>query len=293
MALNRSVSTIVDELKRNRGKDGYDPNKADHKAYVRRKYSKYQGMKIVDDNPLQDFVEKLLLDDQSPEAIAGRLRQQNKILAYASKNTIYRYIKSDHGRRVEYHRGQIRRKRGRHKPRTKPWRDRTFIDKRPLYINNRRRIGDAEGDFIVSGKSGHGILLVIEDRKLRCLFLEQILQPDCRAITQALGRIKNRYPELTSLTTDNDLLFQHHKQLEKKLGIKIYFCFPGHAWEKGSVENRNAWLRRYIPKSSDISRYSKYFIKKLEDKHNRQFMKILQYRTPQERLEAYRKRKNA
>lgn len=290
-ALERSVSTIKDELTRNRNKAGYDPNKAHHKAYIRRKYSKYQGMKIVEDDKLKSFVDELLYDDQSPEAISGRLNNRQSFLVTVSKDSIYRYIKSDHGRRIEYHRDQIRRKKKRHQPRTKPWRDRTFIDKRPVYINNRRRVGDAEGDFIVSGKSGWGILLVIEDRKLRVLFLELILKTKLSAITRACQQIKKRYPEWQSLTTDNDLLFQHHKQLATKLNIKIYFCFPGHAWEKGGVENRNAWIRKYIPKSSDLSRFSKQFIKKIELKHNRRFMKILNYQSPQETLDAYRKRK--
>lgn len=93
------------------------------------------------------------------------------------------------------------------------------------------------------------------------------------------------------MTTDNDILFQHHKTLEKKLQIKIYFCFPGHMWEKPSVENTNGYIRRYIPKSSDISRYSKQFIKKIEEKMNRRYMKILKYHTPQELLDSHRKRK--
>ena len=291
LALGRSQSTIVDELKRNKTRGQYDSKKANHKAYVRRKYSKYQGMKIVDNDRLKSFVDDLLYDDQSPEAIAGRLKRRQRSLPYVSKDSIYRYIKSFHGRRIEYHRGQIRRKKRHHRSRAKPWQDRTFIDKRPPFINNRRRVGDAEGDFIVSGKSGHGILLVIEDRKLRTTFLEQILEPNLTTVTRAFNRIKKRYPEWQSLTLDNDILFQHYKKLEKKFNIKIYFCFPGHAWEKGAVENRNAWLRRYISKGSDLSRFSKQFIKNLEIKHNRRFMKILNYRSPQEVLNTYRKRK--
>ena len=49
------------------------------------------------------------------------------------------------------------------------------IDKRPKYINQRKRIGDAEADFLVSGKTGKGIILNVTDRKSRLVFLEQIL----------------------------------------------------------------------------------------------------------------------
>ncbi|MBU1730237.1 helix-turn-helix domain-containing protein [Patescibacteria group bacterium] len=80
-ALKRSVSTISDEIKLNSVKGKYDPKKAHHKAYVRRKYSKYQGMKIVKNKELKEFIEKKLCDDQSPRAIAGRLKKNRKTSA--------------------------------------------------------------------------------------------------------------------------------------------------------------------------------------------------------------------
>jgi IS30 family transposase len=73
--LGRSVSTISDEIKLNSVKGKYDPKKAHHKAYARRKYSKYQGMKIVKDKRLREFIDEKLYDDQSPRAIAGRLKK--------------------------------------------------------------------------------------------------------------------------------------------------------------------------------------------------------------------------
>lgn len=283
------MSTIADELRRNKVKGRYLAEKAHHKACVRRRRAKFQGRKIAVHRGLRSFVEEELYDDQSPEAIAGRLKL--KKLPYASKDSIYRYIKSPYGRRIEYHRSKVRRKRRRKKPRTKPWKDRTFIDKRPASIKARLHVGHAEGDFIVSGKSGKGILLTMKDRKLRCTFVEQILVPTTKEVTKACKRIKKRYPEWKSMTTDNDLLFQHHKTLEKELGIKIYFCFPGHMWEKPQIENANGYIRRYIPKGSNISKYSKMFIKTLEAKMNRRYMKVLGYHTPQELLDAYRRKK--
>ena len=248
-------------------------------------------MKIVQHRKLQAYVEQELYDDQSPEAIAGLLQKRQRKLPYVSKDSIRRYITSPYGRWVEYHRSKIKRNRRRTKPRSKPWKDRVFIDRRPASINARKHVGHAEGDFIVSGKSGSDILLVIVDRKLRTAFLEQILKPSVVNVTKAMLKIKQRYPEWKTMTTDNDILFQDHPTMVQKLGITIYFCFPGHAWEKGSIENANKWIRRYIPKSSDISRYSKRFVRKLEEKINRRIMKTLNYYRPQELLEAYRKRK--
>ncbi len=287
----RSPSTVSDELKRNAVRGRYESAKAQVKAYQRRWRQDYDAKRIPRNGKLQAFIEQELYDDQSPEAIAGPLNHRQKNLPYASKNTIYRYIKSGYGRRIEYHRSKIKQKRRRHQPASKPWKDRVFIDQRPAYINARRRIGDAEADFIVSGKSGSGILLVVVDRKMKASFLEQILLPSQQEVTKAFVRIKRRYPELKTITTDNDILLQHHRELERKLGVKIYFCHPGHAWEKGQVENTNKWIRRYIPKSSDISRYSKRFIRSLEAKLNRRIMQVLNYRRPEELLASYRKHK--
>lgn len=247
-------------------------------------------MKIVQNRKLQDYVEQELYDDQSPEAIAGLLQERQRKLPYVSKDSIRRYIRSPYGRWIEYHRSKLKRRRRRTKPRTKPWKDRVFIDKRPASINARRHVGHAEGDFIDSGKSGHGKLLVIIDRKLRVVFLEQMLKLSMLNVLKAMLKIKQRYPEWKSMTTDNDLLFQDHSALARRLGIKVYFCFPGHAWEKGSIENANGYIRRYVPKGSDISRYSRRFIKNLEEKMNRRIMKTLNYYRPGELLEHYRKR---
>lgn len=289
--LKRSKSAIADEWKLNAVKGIYDPAKAQQKSYVRRKNAKYQGKKIAKHDQLRKFVEDKLMDDQSPQAIAGRIRKKEKHLPSVSKESIYRYIKSPYGRNIEIHRQRKRpRKRGR---RTKQEKldGRTFIHERPQHINKRTSGGHAEADFIVSGKCGHGILLVVVDRKMRVSFLELILVVSIQKVHRAFLRIQKRYPEMKSFTTDNDILFRHHKKLEKLLGIKIYFCHPFHSWEKGAVENVNKYIRKDIPKGSDLSRYSKKFILSLEEKLNRRAMKCLDYATPQEMLEAFRERK--
>ena len=92
-ALQRAASSIWNEVSRNKTDDEYDPVKAKHKAYVKRKYAKYQGMKIVKNSLLQVFVERFLLDGQSPEDISGRLKYHpEKGLDYVSKEAVERLI---------------------------------------------------------------------------------------------------------------------------------------------------------------------------------------------------------
>jgi len=248
-------------------------------------------MKIVKDKGLKTFVDNCLLEGQSPEGISGRLKyKREKNLPYLSKDSIYRYIKSPYGRKIEAK--LIKQKKRSRKRKNKGILDgRTFIDKRPNYINTRKKIGDAEFDFIVSGKSGKGILLVVTDRKLRVSFLEPIYKVSIKNVHLTALKIKERYPEWRTGTTDNDLLFARHKELERELNIKIYFCNPYHSWEKGTVENTNGEIRKDMPKGSDIFKYPPFFFKKIEQKLNDRFMKCLQYQTPAEALLKCRKQK--
>lgn len=292
--LHRSVSTLSDEIARNSANGVYDPEKAHAKARVRRQNAKYQAMKIVGNRALQHHIETLLFDDQSPRAIAGRLKKEHKKDASrrVSKESIYRYVGSVYGRLVEAYRKK--KKNGNAKKRSQSkgsLSDRVFIDKRPDSINRRRRLGNAEADFIVSGKGGKGILLVVVDRKSRAAFLELILKVTIANVHRAFQCIKKRFSEMRTLTLDNDILFQRHKELEQLLGLKIYFCNPYHSWENGTVENVNKYIRREIPKGSDLSHYTKQFIRNLEAKLNRRILEVLRFSTPEEVLERLRKQK--
>lgn len=240
------------------------------------------GKKIALHSVLRRFVEAHLMDDQSPEAIGGRLRKVERTITDVSAYAIRRFIKSPYGRRIEAHRAKVfKRKRRQRVPKT-ILNGKRMISQRPKGIAKRRGLGHMEGDFILSGKSGKGILLTLTDRKVRKSLLEKILPVSVRNVKRALLRMKKRYPEVKTITFDNDLLLLEHKRLEQELGVRIYFCHPRSPWEKPSIENLNKVLRRYIPKSSDISRYSKMFIKKLEGKVNRRFMECLGFLTPDE-----------
>lgn len=249
---------------------------------MKRRYSRVVGKKIALDIELRTFVETHLLDDQSPEEIAKRLKRVEKHLAYVSASAIRRYIKSPYGRRIESHRAKVFKRKRRAPVSKKRLKDKRMIDKRPSKINQRWGLGHMEGDFIVSGRSGQGLVLALRDRKVRKNLLERILPVSVKNVERALLCMKKRYPEMQTITFDNDILFLEHQRLEKKLGVRIYFCHPHAPWEKPSIENLNKILRRYIPKSSDISKYSKARLKKLEAKLNRHFMDVLDSLTPDE-----------
>lgn len=291
-ALKRPKSSVGYEFKKRRKGRKYDAVYAKHISYVRARRGRKEGKKIALNQKLREFVETHLLDDQSPEALAGRLTRITKDIGAASARAIRRYITSVYGRKIEAHRATVFKKaRRRGVPKT-VLDGKRMISKRPKRINERKGLGHMEGDFIVSGKTGKGLLLALTDRRVRKSLLERILPVSVKNVERALLRIKKRFPEIKTITFDNDILFLEHKRLEKKLGVKIYFCHPRSPWEKPGVENLNKWLRRYVPKSSDISRYSKLFFQKLEAKANRRFMEVLGFYTPEEKYIQALKRKN-
>lgn len=288
-ALNRSVSTISEEIKNNSTRGEYDSEKAQFKAYFRRHQASFRGKKIVANSNLRSFVDEALSDGQSPEAIAGRLKFQEKHLPYVSKDTIYRYQKSPYGKLLGI-RIKTKSKLKESRKITK-LKDRVFLENRPKIIEKRGRVGDLEADFIVSGKDGKGVVLTAVCRKTRVAFLEKIDEVTVDNVHLTFLKIKKRFPEIETLTLDNDILFKMHKTLEAILQTPIYFCHPYHSWEKGSIENVNMEIRKYIPKGSNLSQYSYEYIRAVERRLNDRFMQCLKYKTPQEKLNESRKNK--
>jgi IS30 family transposase len=296
--LGRSPNTISYELKHNQVNDEYIAIKAQAKAVSRRRTAKFQGRKIVGNRFLREFVDRALVAGQSPETIAGRLKAGlEPELPYVSRDTIEEYVRSAHGRQIEYELKVIKAEQKKHRRRKRSAPERVvgdpkaYIDDRPACITNREGVGDLEVDFIVSGKQGKGYCLTAADRKLRVGFIRKVLPVSVGEALRTLQEIKRVFPELQSISTDNDILWAYHKKLEKLLGVPFYFCRPYSSWEKGSIENYNKQARHYVRKGSDISQYSEEYLQVVETKLNSRYMAVLGYQTPTEALVVYRKSK--
>ena len=286
-ALNRNVSSISREIANNAVNGEYDPAKANHKSYVARKYSKYQGMKIEGSHALRRYVETHLKEDWSPEEVSGRIEEIDRHITSVSTKGIYKYVASVYGRALERHLTYKGNKKRSH-PRTKvtQLKDRVFIDQRPKIVDGRARFGDWEGDFIVSGKNGSGALLVLHERKARYAIIRKIDCPSIERVHQCLYEMTGGVV-MNTLTLDNDILFRKHREMSNILGTPVYFCHPYHSWEKGGVENTNKLIRRYVQKGSDISKVRDERIGEIQMKLNARPRKCLRYRTPQEVMERY------
>ena len=279
--LGKTHGAVGYEIKENSTKGIYDPKKAQHKAYVSRKYSKYQGMKVHEDRKLESYVQEKLALDWSPEEISGRIKYVDRQIKYVSAKGIYKYVYSVFGRLVEkFLRYKNKSKKGGNHIKATELKDRVFIQYRPKIIEKRRRFGDWEGDFIVSGKNGSGALLVLVERKTRYVIIRKLLSRDTATVNAAIYEMTGCVVCFNSLTIDNDISFRKHAALSKMLNAPVYFCQPYHSWEKGTVENMNKWIRQYVPKKTDISKLTDERVKFVESRLNNRPRKCLKFRTP-------------
>ena len=280
--LGRSVSSISEEVSKRKVQGVYTTRKAAHKAYVKRKYAKKDCLKIALDADLKKYVGDKLQDEWSPELIAGRLKEHEKSLQYASTKAIYKFIYSVHGRKLErFLPSHMVKKKGGPKRNTSIWEDgRISIEERPKKVLSRKEFGHFEGDFIESGKDGVGSILVLVERKTRFPYLRYCTDRSTAGVNALIAETL-KTAHLKSLTFDNDISLKKHKELSVLVEADVFFCHPQSPHEKGTVENRNKAIRRYIPKKSDISQYQNK-LAVIETKLRSRPMKCLHFNTPME-----------
>jgi IS30 family transposase len=282
--LGRSVSSISEEISSNSVKSVYKADAADRKARLRRRSSKVQCLKVAMDPLLKEFVTKEIGNDQSPEGISGRLKHVRTDLQYASTKAIYAFVHSPHGRKIEKHlyRKVVKRRGGLKRGEKKTSVDgRIMIDKRPKSVEKRKEFGHFEGDFIESGRDGKGSLLVLVERKTRYPFLVYTEDKSTTHINALVARTLQGVP-IKSITLDNDISFQKHAELSGLVDAVVFFCHPYCSHEKGTVENRNRCVRRYVPKKTNLSSVSIERFAVIEGILRTRYMNVLNFKTPQE-----------
>ena len=291
--LGRHPSTIHREIRRNWFDDGpwlrgYFAVAANERASTRRR----RVGKLHRDPELARFVSERLQETWSPEQIAGHLKSTRQLQAYACHETIYRYVYGPDGRAAELYKllpRMRRRRRARYarRPRGLHIPPHNTIAQRPAHIGERQSYGHWECDLIAFRKEygRHNITTLVERRSR---YLIMIKNPS-RSSTGIMAGLAERLepfppPMRQSITFDRGTEFAFFATLKRSLEIDSYFCKPQAPWQKGTVENTNGRLRRFLPSDTDIALVPPEKLLELSTRLNRIPRKCLGYRTPEDVL---------
>lgn len=282
--LGRDKGTISRELRRNQAPAGYLPDLAQRRYQARRQRCRPR-LRLAE-RGLRRSVILLLQQGWSPEQIAGRLRMEQGGTV-VNHETIYRFVyDSPLGRQEKLYeylrRGQKKRRRrqGR-RVHTGPIAHRTFIDARPSAANERTEIGHWESDSLLFGREEAVNVLV--DRLSRFTVLTRLAGKTARDTRQVLVERLDPLPR-HSLTADNGGENADHGRISQQLAIPFFFCHPYHSWEKGTVENTNGLIRRYLPRDTDLRRVAQDDLEAIAADLNHRPRKCLGFLTPAEVL---------
>ena len=112
-------------------------------------------------------------------------------------------------------------------------------------------------DTVVSCKGSTGALLVLTDRCTRYQLIHKIKSKSAADVVGAVRSLRRSGYRFSTITVDNGCEFADYNGIRRVSGADVYYCHPYSSWERGSNECANAFIRRFIPKGTDISKVPK------------------------------------
>lgn len=303
----KSITYIAERLGRNRSsinrevkkwvvnpKDRYNAKLAQFCAED--DYKNKRNLDKINSHPrLKEYVYARLKENDSPEQIAGRLRDlfPNDLIMSISHEAIYQHIyrksQSKLGKYLisllPYSHSKRRRNRKEAKNKNRIA-DIKRINLRPPEVELRIESGHWESDLVIGREHKSSIATVVE-RKTRFLYIIPVKSKHTKVVTKAIAEaMKKLNPQLRkTMTHDNGTEMANHKWLTNKTGMDIYFANPYSSWERGTNENTNGLIRRFFPKGTDFSTVTKQQLMKVQNNLNNRPRKVLNYKTPNEMME--------
>ena len=274
-AIGVHISTIYREMKRgeyqHRNSDyteetRYSSDLAEMK-YRAHLEAKGPELKIGNDHELAAYIETKIADEKySPEAVLGEIKAQGLTFkTVISVNTIYNYIEKGVFLRLTNKSLPVKgnKKRSYNKVQeTKRAPRGESIEKRPEEIAKRETFGHWEMDTVVSARPGKAAILVLTERLTREEITAKIPDKSAASVVQALDNLEREYGErfpliFQTITMDNGTEFADCAGIERStLGegarTKCYYCHPYSSYERGTNENLNKMIRRWLPKGTNF-----------------------------------------
>lgn len=282
--LGRHRSTLYREIARNKFSTEYLSHTAEqiskNRSCQRRvsKISRYQTLRA--------YISAALKKGWSPEQISGRLKRKKSKYAVCHE-TIYRYIYQHREKKLyKYLKYKSPRRHAHYARKQRECRfgDGRLITARPKYIDLRERWGHWEGDNVEFGTSRKAMITTLVERKSRMVLLVKNKEKKSEVV---VANIKNKvkflpYKLFRTITFDQGNEFANFRSLEKESKCMVYFCHAHSPWEKGTNENTNGRLRRYLPREINIHLVQQQDLDKIADIMNTTPRKCLAFRTPNE-----------
>ncbi len=291
-----TVSRLQSDLTR---KDQYRADVA-QANYEKLGKNKERTLKIGKDSRLEEYIRKKLVGDKfSPDAIIGEIKEKKlKFKGMICTKTLYNYIDEGIFSGISNENLWEKRKRKKRRYRTiarvsRQNRMARSIEDRPEAVNDRTEYGHWEGDC-VKGPLGKKVsLFTLTERKTLEEIIVKIGQATQEGVQKALDGLEMKCGaefkrKFKTLTFDNGVEFLNWESLEGSVlepGVQrttTYFAHAYSSWERGSNENQNRMIRRFIPKGTDIANVSEREIKVIETWMNNYPRKLLGYKTAKE-----------
>ncbi len=294
IALKRDHSVVVREIERNKKPDGiYSARYAQELCDKRHIRIGNVKRKIDQNERLQLHVIYQLKAGMSPDVIAGRLKispPADLSDITISHEAIYKWLYEGEGHVLGYWRylpskRQHRRKHGTRKILNKtniP--DRISIHTRDVGIDERITFGHWETDSIIYPGSNKQRLSVQIERKARLVRIHRLPSGSAQDTLEALRETICSVPQdmIKTITFDNGGEGAKHKALTDDYNIQTFFADAYASWQKGTVEQTNGIIRKYLPRGTDLRTISNQQIYAIQEKLNNTPRKVLGYLTPNE-----------
>lgn len=281
-------TTVSRELRRNRTSTGYCAQAAQERYRQRRTRCRPLGR--LAHEPLREYVgERIALDRWSPELVAGSLalKYPDDPKMRVCHETLYQAIYANR-HQLDYLLEYLvqarpkRRKRGQGKTRRGPIiPNRVSIKERPSHIEQRTVVGHWEGDLVVGARQD-GFILTLVERASRLLRIKKIETKRAAQVAQAVIDALQDCPVswVKSITFDNGSEFCDHQAIAKALNVDVYFADPYSAYQRGSNEQVNGLVRRYLPKGTSFANLNDQQLQNIEQEINDRPRKCLGYQYP-------------
>lgn len=285
--LDRNEKTIRNEIKRGLVKNltselieiwvySADVAQQKYEYYLRAKGPK---LKIDNDYELKEYVEKSIKKDKkSPEVIEEEIKEKKfkvKMCARTIRNNIYAGDLYDiKAKDMIYN--KVYKEKNRSKKICEKVPPEKSIEYRPEGANNREEYGHWEGDLVIGKRKKGAVLFTLTERKTREEIIMKIASKEAIEVAKALDKIERKYKgkfseKFKTITFDNGPEFRKWMLLEKsydkrKRGKRttLYYAHPYRSGERGSNENGNRLIRRFIPKGIDITTITEEFVQYVE-----------------------------